>query len=498
MFTLKKSPHKLLWIALLTLVVTSCGAAQDASKSYSRAVINRGAIVPAESVRVHEYLNYYDQRFPEPIDQPLGLDLRLGNTQIPASGGEVWLQIGLQARGSENVIRTPLNMALVLDCSGSMGDRGKMSYLKQSLMVFLPSLQPDDLVAIVGYSDVAWIVRKAQSVGDGAWIRQAVESLVSGGSTNLHDGMMLGFEEVDRNFDIRRNNRVILLTDGIANVGITNPDRIAGDALAYNQQGIYLSTIGLGLDMNDQLLSTLARQGRGAYHFVDSAQEMDKVFHKEVEGLVERVANEVRVSIKPASGVELTTVTGFEGSPPRGGAQVVLQDMGAGDSQVLIARLQVSPSDPGSRPLAEVTLSYIDVFAQRSRETRSWVSAQAMDMGSYDPFADIEIRRNATIVLMAEALKEIDYLFNGGRYEEAWEIAHEMEYELRTMAALAGDPQMVEDADLFHRYQMTLVSALGYDPAEIHIQPAALPSQDQPQRWGDPVETPLPIIDLDS
>ena len=90
MSTLKKSPHKLLWLALLTLIVTSCSAAQDASKSYSRAVINRGAIVPAESVRVHEYLNYYDQRFPEPLDQPLGLDLRLGNTHIPTAGGEVW------------------------------------------------------------------------------------------------------------------------------------------------------------------------------------------------------------------------------------------------------------------------------------------------------------------------------------------------------------------------------------------------------------------------
>ena len=497
MSTLKKSPHKLLWLALLTLIVTSCSAAQDASKSYSRAVINRGAIVPAESVRVHEYLNYYEQRFPEPLDQPLGLDLRLGNTRIPAAGGEVWLQIGLQARGSENESRTPLNLALVLDCSGSMGDRDKMSYLKQSLMVFLPSLQPDDLVAIVGYSDSAWVVRKAQPVGDGAWIRQTVDSLVPGGSTNLHGGMILGFEEANRNFDIRRNNRVILLTDGIANVGVTNPDRIAADALSYNQDGIYLSTIGLGLDMNDQLLSTLARQGRGAYHFVDSAQEMDKVFRVEVEGLVERVANDVRVSIKPASGVQLTTVTGFEGSPPRGGAQVVLQDMGAGDSQVLIARLQISPSALGARPIAEVTLSYTDVFAQRSRETSNWVSAQAVDMGSYDPFADIEIRRNATIVLMAEALKEIDHLFNAGRYEEAWEIAYGMEYELRTMAALAGDPQMVEDADLFHRYQMTLVSALGYDPSEIRIQPTALPSQDQPQRWGDPIETPLPTIDLD-
>ncbi len=492
-----KSRSLLAGIALLMLALSACSAAQDASKSYSRAVINRGAIVEAESVRVHEYLNYYEQRFPEPVNQPVGLDLRLGNTWIPTYGGEVWLQIGLQARSAEQKLRTPLNLALVLDCSGSMNEGDKMPYLKQSLAVFLQSLQPDDLVAIVGYNSQAWVVREAQQVGNGAWIRRTVESLSPGGKTNLHRGLMLGFEQVDRNFDIRRNNRVILLTDGIANVGVTNPDEIAQDALAYNQQGIHLSTIGLGLDMNDRLLSTLAKQGHGAYHFIDSAQEMEKVFRKEVEGLVERVANDVRVSVDPAAGVQLTMVTGFEGQPPRDGVQINLQDMGAGESQVLIARLQVSPGAAGSRPLAEVTLNYSDAFAQKSRETRDRVSAKATELDTYDPLADIEVSRNATIVLMAEALKEIDFLFNAGRYEKAWEIAHEMEYELRRMAALAGDPQMVEDADLFHRYQITLVSSLGYDPAETYVEQTSIPPQDQPQRWGDPDESTLPTIDLD-
>src|SRR3990172_7530074 len=100
--------------ALVALSAAACAAQQDASRAYSRAAINRGAIVPAESVRVHEYLNYYEQRFPEPSSEPIGLDLRLGSTQIPTAGGEVWLQIGLQARQAEGAIRTPLNLALVL------------------------------------------------------------------------------------------------------------------------------------------------------------------------------------------------------------------------------------------------------------------------------------------------------------------------------------------------------------------------------------------------
>jgi Ca-activated chloride channel family protein len=492
-----KSTHKVRWLIFLALLLAGCASSQDVSKSYSRAVINQGEIVPAESVRVHEYLNYYEQRFPEPGDQPLGLDLRLGNTHIPTSGGEVWLQIGLQAQSLGMGERTPLNLALVLDCSGSMNGDRKMESLKQSLELFLLSLQPEDMVSIVGYDDRAFVLRNAQPVGNGRWVRNIVNSLSPGGSTNLHAGLMRGFEEVWKNFDIRRNNRVILLTDGIANVGVTNPDRIAADALEYNRKGIYLSTIGLGMDMNDELLNTLADQGHGAYHFIDSAQEMDKVFRKEVDGLVERVANDVRVNIQPAHGVQLTSVTGYEGTPPQNGVQVVLYDMGAGESQVLIVRLHVSPCRSGEQELVEVTLQYSDVFAQKPRQVSNWVSTQAITVDRYNPLVDIEVRRNAAIVRMAEALKEIDALCDAGRYEQAWDIAFEMEYELRAVAALAGDPQMVEDADLFSRYQMTLENVLGYDPMEADFDYDTISSQEQDQRWGDAENSTLPTIDVD-
>ena len=488
------------WFALLAGVLSGCAAAQDTSKAYSRAAIDRGAIVPAENIRLHEYLNYYEQRLPEPIDQPLGLDLRLGNPQVPAAGGLVWLQVGLQARsGGEQAVRTPLNLALVLDTSGSMDTPDKMPFLKESLMVFLSSLQPEDRVALITYSDEAYLLWPSSPVGDGSWIRGTVDSLQPGGSTNLHAGLMLGLDEVDRNFDIRRNNRVILLTDGIANRGVTEPEQIAREALSYNQDGIYLSTIGLGLDFNDQLLSTLAQQGRGAYHFVDSAQEMDKVFRQEVEGLVEQAANDVRVALRTMPGVRLVSLTGYEGTPPQSGAEVNLQDMGSGNSQVLMVRLQVDPGLPGSRPLAEVTLRYEDAFAQRARETSATLVAQAAELFGYDPLADVEVRRNATIVRSAEALIAIDGLFNQGRYAEAWQLAFEMEQELRWVANLAGDQQLVEDADLFARYQLTLASALGYSPSAYRPTPVP-PLAGQEQRWGPtafPAYPPLPTLEVD-
>ena len=324
------------------------------------------------------------------------------------------------------------------------------------------------------------MILPAQPVGDGRWIQAAVDRLQPNGSTNLHAGLMLGFQEVDRNFDIRRNNRVMLLSDGIANQGVTNPEQIAQEALAYNQRGINLSTIGLGKDFNDTLLSTLARQGKGAYHFIDSAQEMDKVFRAEVEGLVEKVAGSVSVAVKPAPGVALREVTGFDGTPPADGAQVQVQDMGAGDSQVLLVRLQAPPGPAGSRALADVTVSYTDPFAQRTRSAAGQAVTTSIDMPDYDPLSDVEVLRNVTIKASAEALQNISTLANGGQYQQAWQLAYDMEQQLRKVGALTADEQMVQDADLFRRYQVTLSQYLPVTPT--YAPPTSEPST-QPQRW---------------
>jgi len=489
-----KPSISLLLLALLAVLASACaGGVPEASKSYSRAVINRGEIVPAENVRVIEYLNYYEQRFPAPENnEPLNLDVRLGNLYVPETGGEVWAQIGLQAREAPGRERSPLNLVLVLDRSGSMNDSDKMPYLKESLRVFLQSLRSDDIVAIVTYSDEAEVLREASFVEDGRWIQNAVERLQSGGSTNLYDGLMLGFAQAERNYDIRRNNRLILLTDGIANVGVTDPDRIAADAKYYNDRGIYLSTVGLGLDFNDDLLSTLAYQGDGAYHFIDSAEEMNRVFRAEVEGLVEKVARDVSITIENAGG-SLESVVGFEGSLPAGPVRVQLNDMGAGDSQVLIAKFRVDRMT-SPKPLGSITLTYFDVFGQRQHQRNDVPLIRPAAGGSADPVADIEVRRNVTIVHAAETLRRIDVLFNAGNYEAAWSMARDMEQELRTVAALAGDTKMIDDADLFRRYQITLAQALGYDPAVAPL-PAPETNDGQPQRWG--VTTPaIPSIEV--
>lgn len=485
--------------ALVALAACSGGQGAAASKASSRAVINAGEIVPAEQIRVGEYMRYYEQDFAAPEEGALGFDLRLGNPQAPQQGGLVWLQLGMQAqRAGDNVVG-PMNLALVIDRSGSMDSAEKMPYVKQALRLVLQSLRADDIIALVTYGSTADLLLPAQPVGDGRWIEETLNRIVIDGDTNLHAGLMLGFSEVTKNYDPSRNNRVILLTDGIANHGVTDPAQIAEEALAYNERGIYLSTIGLGLDFNDGLLSRLAEQGQGGYSFVDSAQELDRVFKEHLAGVQQRVADDLSLTLVPAPGVQLIGLTDYKETPPAQGAHILLPAVGAGDSAVLLAQFQLSPTAAvGMQPLAQVQISYFDQVRQQPVTIDEAVQIEVNTaLTAYDPTQEPTVLRNVTIQMMAEGMIEIDELFQTGQYEAAWQIAVDLEERLTQVSRLTNDPQIAEDLALIQRYEQTLADALYQNTGQQPNRPvttsgdAALPH--------DLIATPtpaVPVIDL--
>jgi len=180
----------LLLTASVIISLFGCSAPQEAAKPRARAVVNSGNIVPSTEIRVGEYLQYYEQHFPEPQSTSIGMDLRLGNSMMPVQGGMAWLQVGLQTKSAEIEVVAPLNLCIVIDRSGSMSDADKMPYLKQSLSIFLESLNRTDIVSIVAYDSTAEVILPPQSVGDGRWIQATIDRIQPGGSTNLHAGMI--------------------------------------------------------------------------------------------------------------------------------------------------------------------------------------------------------------------------------------------------------------------------------------------------------------------
>ncbi len=454
-------------LLVVALVLAACGgSAPEAEYVESRASINRGEILAAQDIRVAEYLQYFEQQFPAPSNTAVSLDVRLGNTQLPITGGDAYLQIGLQAREIDHATQSrPLNLAFVIDASESMTAPDKMPLVIKSLKTFVAQLDPDDLVSIVTYNDEVTVVSEARFVDSGDWVQTAVSAIEIKGGSNLHAGMLAGFAQVDANFDIRRNNRVILLTDGAANRGVTNAEQIAADALAYNAQGIRMSTIGMGATYSRELLTTLAAQGNGSYVYLDGPAEVERVFEDNAATFRDMVATNIKMTLVPEPGIELTQMTGVSRNKINASGLVVpLWDLSTNSSQVLLAILtagDVTAYGTGPQKIATVSITYFDEDGLRKRTQTQDVIVELHDgLFSHNPLWDLEVYRNVVIQDTAEGLKEISDLFDAERYEAAWYLSGQLEAQLNAIYELTNDAQIAEQARLLQRYQQTLADAV--------------------------------------
>lgn len=363
--------------------------------------------VPDE-VAVDEYVNYHKHRLPLPkVGQSVAMDTRWGNDEVSNSQREAVLQIGFTtAEVNERTDLRPLNLALVIDKSGSMAESDKMTRVKESLRTMLGKLRADDIVSIIIFDTDAQVLFPAGRVGDGYELRRAIDCIQPGGSTNLHAGLMLGYKEANKNFRKDSTNRVILLTDGIANVGVIDESKIAAESSEFNGQGLDLSTIGVGLSLNNDLLRSLAKSGRGLYHFISDYQDIDKVFVNEVQSLISQVAKRVEVNVEYDSNLDVEKIYGYSPRIRGNSFSISLDDMNNGLTQVVMTKFRLRETGKRDLPV-KVRLSYFDVNKQKVAEETQTVILHPSDRKNCELLADVEVKKNFTIAELAQSLYEM-------------------------------------------------------------------------------------------
>ena len=228
---------------------------------------------------------------------------------------------------------------------------------------------------------------------------------------------MLGYAEAKKYFRAGSTNRVILLTDGIANQGVVDPRQIAAESSEFNGQGIDLSTIGVGMVLNNDLLRTLARSGRGLYHFISDYKDIDKVFINEVQSLVSSVAKKVEVSIQYGPGLQLEKIYGYSPRYGNGNVSITMDDMNNGLTQVVIAKFRAD-SIKSTLPV-RVRLSYFDVRRKCMVEEVQEVRLSPADSDSCELLEDVEVKKNFTIAQLADSLFEMTGFARRGNYSQA-------------------------------------------------------------------------------
>ena len=285
---------------------------------------------------------------------------------VKNSPQEVVIKIDLSAiAGRQKVHRTPLNLAVVLDKSGSMTG-AKLEKTKQAAMQLVDRLAPNDIFSLVIFSDEARVLVPAQRVEDKDALKEKIESIQADGSTALYAGVKMGAVQLQEFFSSKRINRVILLSDGLANVGpsSTRDLRRLGSDLA--ERGISVTTIGVGDDYNEDLMAGLAEASDANYYYVKDTGKLPEIFAKELGELLTVAARDVRIEIVCPDGVK---PLGFIGRAEKFDSQratVNLSQFTTGQNRYLFLRCLVDGKQPD---VAKVNVNYNDELGDGSVQT---------------------------------------------------------------------------------------------------------------------------------
>ncbi|MGA2246332.1 MAG: VWA domain-containing protein [Verrucomicrobiota bacterium] len=352
------------------------------------------------------------------------------------SSDEVVVKIDLSAIADrKKTRRTPLNLAVVLDRSGSMAG-AKIEKARQAARQLVDHLRPDDVFSFVIFSDVAQVVIPAQHVEDKDSLKEKIESVEAGGSTALYAGVRLGADQLDEFLSSKRINRVILLSDGLANVGPSTPRdlRRLGGQLA--ERGISVTTMGVGDDYNEDLMAGLAEASDANYYYVQDTEKLPEIFAKELGELLTVAVRDVRIEIVCPDGV---TPLGFIGRGDKFENQkavVKLSQFTPGQDRYLFLRCRVKGEQP---EVARVNVSYTDEFDGGSVQTAAGTvkisytddPAAAEQSLNRAVYAEKELR--LTAVAKDEALEQAD----AGNYKVAARILTAQNAALNAASAVA-------------------------------------------------------------
>ncbi len=360
----------------------------------------------------------------------------LTRTCVPHNGGTIYLEIRLTSSGPTDVraVCRPRNIAVVLDRSGSMADERKMAYATRAVIALIDHLSSQDYLSVVAYDDRIETIIPRQRVTEKDALIHLVKALYPRGSTNLGGGLSEGYRQTENNFRPEFVNRVILLSDGLANRGITDPFQLFGMASRFRSECISLSTIGVGCDYNENLMLGLAEHGGGNYYFVESPRQIEGIFDHELAGIGSIAAQDARLELRLGRGVVLRDVIGYDRTGGGDEWSIPIGDLYTTDQREFTIELEI-PEGAGTLRAVSGTLLYSGV---ESAPTFSADIRYTDDLSELSKGKNAEMQARADIALSTRSVERAMESLDAGRPDEAAKTISEAREVLTTSQATSG------------------------------------------------------------
>ncbi len=268
-----------------------------ASYTFARKQLLNGVLPQPANVRVEEFVNYFRYDYPAPADGAFAVHTDL--VASPFQSNRHLLRVGVQGKRVARRDRKPVHLTFLVDTSCSMAAEDKLPLAKQSLSILTRNLREDDSVALITYAGSTEEILPATPATFREHILRAIDSLRVGGGTAMGSGMELAYRNAVRELRPGEISRVIVLSDGDANIGRTSHQEILRAVEGYVKEGVTLSTIGFGMgNYRDHLMEQLANKGNGNSFYIDSERQARRVFEEQLTGTLEVIAKDLKLQVE--------------------------------------------------------------------------------------------------------------------------------------------------------------------------------------------------------
>lgn len=367
---------------------------------------------------------------------------------VPGSSQDVVFSIDVTGTQIKNPKRLPLNLAVVLDRSGSMSG-AKIEQARQAAMLLVDQLEAKDVFSLIVYSNEAQVLIPAQPVKDKAQLRRRIQSITSGGSTALYAGVEAGAGQLDEYLDRKRINRVILLSDGLANIGPKTPTEMSRLGSRLEQRGIHVTTVGLGDNYNEDVMVSLAESSAANYYYVQDTETLPDIFAEELGYLQSVVARNIKIIIQLPDGVEPVEIIGYPAVKfSQNKAELTLSEYYASQERNFLVRCRVPESDQKKMELARVQLTYRDEAAGGNRELNSAGYVQiTQDKKKSDLSINGAVAKLNSWFTNVSTREKALALADEGKAQEAAQVLRLQAAYNAALPSVAKDEKLLEDND---------------------------------------------------
>jgi Ca-activated chloride channel family protein len=352
----------------------------------------------------------------------INLNAQLDNPYFLAGKDEVFLYLELKTEKVERKVkRAPLNISLVIDRSGSMeGDN--LNYVKKAVDFVIQNLDKNDYLSIVQYDDTVDVVSFSGLVTDKDALHRKVKAIVSGGMTNLSGGMLEGYNQVKTTQKDGFVNRVLLLSDGLANVGITEPSQLKEIARKQFQENrVGLSSFGVGAGFNEELMTQLSEHGGANYYFIETPDQIPQIFAQELSGLLSVVTQNTTLEIEfPEAYMQVDKAYGYLFQQTGNKVSFNFNDVFSEEEKAVVVKFKMK------RPLDvsadfKVSLRYDDVVETMGKvtETETLKLLPTSDKALYEAAINKEAMENVVFFVSNEMFQEIMLLGDQRHFDKA-------------------------------------------------------------------------------